>query len=172
MLPQLQYSTQWAKRFFNPFLFKSDVSTYRHQNNANPIKNETTFGNTMASRKILILDDDLDILAVMQLLFKTKGFDVVALSRWEEVYDKVETFKPHLILLDVLLSGNDGRDICRELKQQPSTKNIPIVMFSANPSAADNIHEYGADDFIHKPFEVIDLLNTINKHLQKTAYSA
>jgi len=96
----------------------------------------------MASKKILILDDDLDILAVMQLLFKTKGFDVVALSRWEEVYEKVETFKPHLILLDVLLSGNDGRDICRELKHKPSTKNIPIVMFSANPSAAENIQEY------------------------------
>ncbi len=126
----------------------------------------------MASKKILILDDDLDILAVMQLLFKTKGFDVVALSRWEEVYDKVETFKPHLILLDVLLSGNDGRDICRDLKHKPSTRSIPIVMFSANPSAAENIHEYGADDFIHKPFEVIDLLNTINKHLQRSAQNA
>jgi DNA-binding response OmpR family regulator len=126
----------------------------------------------MASKKILILDDDLDILAVMQLLFKTKGFDVVALSRWEEVYEKVDSFKPHLILLDVLLSGNDGRDICRDLKHKQSTRNIPIVMFSANPSAADNIHEYGADDFIHKPFEVNDLLATINKHLQRSAYSA
>ncbi len=121
----------------------------------------------MASKKILILDDDLDILAVMQLLFKTKGFDVVALSRWEEVYEKVESFKPELILLDVLLSGNDGRDICKELKHKPTTKSIPIVMFSANPSAAENIKEYGADDFIHKPFEVNDLLATINKHLNK-----
>jgi len=139
----------------------------------NPIKQKTTTpSNKMASKKILILDDDLDILAVMQLLFKTKGFDVVALSRWEEVYEKVESFKPHLILLDVLLSGNDGRDICRELKHNSSTKNIPIVMFSANPSAADNIHEYGADDFIHKPFEVNDLLATINKHMQRSAYSA
>ena len=127
-----------------------------------------TPSNKMASKKILILDDDLDILAVMQLLFKTKGFDVMALSRWEEVYEKVESFKPHLILLDVLLSGNDGRDICKILKNKPSTKNIPIVMFSANPSAADNIQEYGANDFIHKPFEVIDLLNTINKHLQNS----
>lgn len=123
----------------------------------------------MASKKILILDDDLDILAVMQLLFKTKGFDVVALSRWEEVYEKIESFKPELILLDVLLSGNDGRDICKELKHTPSTRSIPIVMFSANPSAADNINEYGADDFIHKPFEVTDLLVTINKHLSKGA---
>ena len=125
----------------------------------------------MASKKILILDDDLDILAVMQLLFKTKGFDVVALSRWEEVYEKVESFKPHLILLDVLLSGNDGRDICRELKHKSSTKNIPIVMFSANPSAAENIHEYGADDFIHKPFEIDELLARIENQLEKKSNS-
>lgn len=126
----------------------------------------------MVSKKILILDDDLDILAVMQLLFKNKGFDVVAISRWEEIYDRIESFKPELVLLDVLLSGNDGRDICKVLKTKPSTKSIPIVMFSANPSAAENMHEYGADDFIHKPFEVIDLLNTINKHLHKASQNA
>ncbi len=121
----------------------------------------------MSQRKILILDDDLDILAVMQLLFKTKGFTVVALSRWEEIYEKAEAFSPDLILLDVLLSGNDGRDICKVLKKKSTTRHIPIVMFSANPSTAKNMAEYGADDFIHKPFEVNDLLHTINHHLGK-----
>src|SRR6476619_2227799 len=118
--------------------------------------------------KILIVDDDLDILAVMQLLFKTRGYDVVTISRGEEVFDKIKTFHPNLILLDVLISGNDGRDICRRLKSQSSTKSIPVVMFSANPNAAETIHEYGADDFIHKPFEVTELLQTINKHLEKS----
>ncbi len=123
----------------------------------------------MTQKKILILDDDLDILAVMQLLFKTKGFTVVALSRWEEIYEKAESFHPDLILLDVLLSGNDGRDICKVLKKRGSTRHIPIVMFSANPSTAKNMAEYGADDFIHKPFEVNDLLQTINYHLKRTS---
>lgn len=116
--------------------------------------------------KILIVDDDLDILAVMQLLFKTKGYDVTTISKGEEVFDRIKIFYPDLILLDVLISGKDGRDICKKLKQGSSTKEIPVVMFSANPSAAETIHEYGADDFIHKPFEVTDLLNTINKYLQ------
>lgn len=116
--------------------------------------------------KILIVDDDLDILAVMQLLFKTKGYDVMTISKGEEVFDRIKVFHPDLILLDVLISGNDGRDICRKLKQTSSTRTIPVVMFSANPAAADTINEYGADDFIHKPFEVTDLLNTINKHLR------
>lgn len=118
--------------------------------------------------KILIVDDDLDILAVMQLLFKTRGYDVVTISRGEEVFDRIKTFHPNLILLDVLISGNDGRDICRRLKSQSSTKTIPVVMFSANPKAAETIQEYGADDFIHKPFEVTELLQTLNKHLDKS----
>ena len=123
----------------------------------------------MNSKKILVLDDDLDILMVMQLLFKVKGFDVVTLSRWEEIYDKAETFKPDLILLDVLLSGNDGRDICKVLKKKTSTRNIPVVLFSANPGIEKNLAEYQADDFIHKPFEVDALLKIINQHLNKSS---
>lgn len=116
--------------------------------------------------RILIVDDDLDILAVMQLLFKTRGYDVTTISKGEEVFDRIKVFHPDLILLDVLISGKDGRDICKKLKETSSTRNIPVVMFSANPSAAQTISEYGADDFVHKPFEVSHLLNTINKHLQ------
>ena len=123
----------------------------------------------MNPKKILVLDDDLDILIVMQLLFKVKGFDVVTLSRWEEVYEKADAFQPDLILLDVLLSGNDGRDICKVLKKKPSTRHIPVILFSANPNIARNISEYQADGFIHKPFEVNDLMNIINQHLNKNA---
>lgn len=126
----------------------------------------------MNPKKILVLDDDLDILVVMQLLFKVKGFNVVTLSRWEEVYEKAESFQPDLILLDVLLSGNDGRDICKVLKKKTSTKHIPVVLFSANPGIARNFADYNADDFIHKPFEVNDLLKTINFHLDKNARSS
>ena len=123
----------------------------------------------MNPKKILVLDDDLDILVVMQLLFKVKGFDVMALSRWEEVYEKAEIFQPDLILLDVLLSGNDGRDICKVLKKKPTTRHIPVILFSANPNIAKSATEYLADGFIHKPFEVNDLMQTINYHLQKTS---
>lgn len=121
----------------------------------------------MNPKKILVLDDDLDILVVMQLLFKVKGFDVVTISRWEEIYNKAETFQPDLILLDVLLSGNDGRDICKVLKKKPVTKHIPVILFSANPSIARNLAEYHADGFIHKPFEVDELLKIINEQLNK-----
>ncbi len=118
-------------------------------------------------KKILVVDDDYDILSVMELLFKTKGYDVVAISRGEEVMEKIHSFHPDLVLLDVLISGKDGRDICRQLKFQPQTKDIPVVMFSANVSAEEKIEEYGADDFIHKPFDVTDLLNRVNAQLER-----
>ena len=120
----------------------------------------------MSAKKILVLDDDLDILVVVQLLFKVKGFDVMTLSRWEEIYDKAESFRPDVILLDVLLSGNDGRDICKALKKRPTTKHIPVILFSANPSVAKNVSDSLADGFVHKPFEVSDLLKTIEKSLK------
>jgi DNA-binding response OmpR family regulator len=64
-------------------------------------------------------------------------------------------------LLDVLLSGKDGRTIARQLKSQEDTKHIPIIMFSAHPSAEQTAREAGADDFIAKPFEIDDLLEKI-----------
>jgi DNA-binding response OmpR family regulator len=115
--------------------------------------------------KILVVDDDLDILVVMEILLSMKGFEVDVTAKWENTFEKIRVFKPNLILLDVLISGNDGRTICRQLKSQKDTKDIPIIMFSAHPSAAATIREYGADDFIAKPFDVNDLLAKVNSQL-------
>ena len=116
--------------------------------------------------KILVVDDDLDILVVMEILLSMKGFEVDVTAKWENTFEKIRTFKPNLILLDVLISGNDGRTICKQLKSHDDTKNIPIIMFSAHPSAAATISEYGADDFIAKPFDVNDLLAKVNSQLR------
>ncbi len=115
--------------------------------------------------KILVVDDDLDILVVMEILLTMKGFEVEVTAKWENTFEKIEIFKPELILLDVLISGNDGRTICKQLKSQEETKHIPIIMFSAHPSAAATIADYGANDFIAKPFDVNDLLAKVNAQL-------
>ncbi|MEO5647977.1 MAG: response regulator [Chitinophagaceae bacterium] len=115
--------------------------------------------------KVLVVDDDPDILAVMQLLLKMKGFEVEVTMKGEETFEKVDVFKPNLILLDVLLSGSDGRIICKQLKSQEDTSHIPIIMFSAHPSAVETIRDYGADDFIAKPFDVNELINKVNNQL-------
>ena len=115
--------------------------------------------------KILVIDDDLDILSVMEILLSMKGYNVEVTAKGENTFPKIETFKPDLILLDVLISGYDGRVICKQLKSNEETKHIPIIMFSAHPGAAATIADYGANDFISKPFDVDHLLKKVNEQL-------
>ena len=118
--------------------------------------------------KILILDDDLDLLSVVKSLLNKKGFEVMAFTEWKKAWDSIKTFKPHLILLDVFLKGMDGLDVCRKLKTFYSTRDIPVIMFSSYPNMAETaIYEYGADEFIQKPFEVNQLVRKMNTILSR-----
>ena len=115
--------------------------------------------------KILVVDDDSDILSVMETLLTMKGFEVEGIANGGHIFPIIETFKPDIILLDVLISGQDGRTICKKLKSNNETRLIPVIMFSAHPGAAAAIAEYGADDFIAKPFDVANLLQKVNYQL-------
>jgi DNA-binding response OmpR family regulator len=115
--------------------------------------------------KILVVDDDLDILSLVQMILSMNNFTVEAISRWEDVYATVEEFKPDLVLLDVMLGGADGRDICKNLHLEKETKNIPVVLFSANPEMGKYIKECMAQDFLSKPFEMSHLLETVRTHV-------
>lgn len=115
--------------------------------------------------RILVVDDDVDILSVMEVLLTMKGFEVEVTSKGENTVPKINSFKPDLILLDVLISGHDGRIICKQLKSNKDTQHIPVIMFSAHPGAAATITDYGANDFIAKPFDVSHLLKKVNEQL-------
>lgn len=119
----------------------------------------------MKTDKILIVDDDIDILEPLQLLLEAEGYQVSTTTKGEQTYTKIRSFKPDLILLDVLMSGSDGRIICRKLKDTAETKKIPIIMMSAHPSAKNDSKGSGADAFISKPFEIDDLCNLVKKHI-------
>ena len=118
-------------------------------------------------KKILLIDDDPDVITVLQLLLKKKGYQVATASNEEEAYNQVEFFMPHLIVLDVLLSGVDGRTICKKLKNTELSKHIPIIMFSAHPGAQKNMEDFGADDFLPKPFESNKILERIEIQLAR-----
>ena len=119
--------------------------------------------------KLLIVDDDKDLLEVTKALLVKKGFEVEIESNWEDALKQIETFHPQIILLDVFLSGIDGLDICKKLKAMPNTKDIPVLIFSAYPRVAESvIYEYGADDFIAKPFEVNELITKVHSVLSQT----
>ncbi len=120
--------------------------------------------------KVLVIDDDKDMLDIIKSLLGKRGFVVETDNNWQSGFKKVNEFEPQIILLDVFLSGIDGLDICRQLKASPLTSHIPIVIFSAYPKIGETvIYEYGADDFIAKPFEVSDLVTKMHSVLSQTA---
>jgi DNA-binding response OmpR family regulator len=111
--------------------------------------------------KILVVDDDLDILSLVQIILGMNHFVVETTSKWEEIDSRITTFKPDLVLLDVMLGGADGRDICRNLHLDKKTEDLPVVLFSANPEMGKYTKGCAAKAFIAKPFEISTLLKTI-----------
>ncbi|CAN5166886.1 hypothetical protein BH09PAT1_BH09PAT1_4410 [soil metagenome] len=118
------------------------------------------------NKKILVVDDDRDILEPIELLLSLEGYMVQTTTKGEQIYGEVASFKPDLILLDVLMSGSDGRTICKNLKADSAVNAIPIIMMSAHPSAKSDSERCGADDFIAKPFDIPDLLAIIKKYIK------
>ena len=111
--------------------------------------------------RVLIIDDDPDVRTVMNIVMKKQGYEVETASGREEALQKLRSFQPTIALLDVLLSGADGREICRTIKNDPELKSIHVIMVSAHPGASDNIGAYGADDFITKPINTTSLLQKL-----------
>lgn len=116
-------------------------------------------------RKILVVDDNADILLALQELLKFYGYQVVTTDRGEETLSLVNKENPDLILLDLMLSGIDGNEICASIKNHDEFKNIPVVMISAHPNAAQTVNIAGANDFLPKPFDIATLLDKIQKNL-------
>lgn len=116
-------------------------------------------------KKILVVDDDPDILDAVSLLLEGEGYEVSVSERGDGVEDLSDGDLPDLILLDLILSGRDGGDICRLLKSRSETRDVPVVMMSAHSEAEKAASEAGADGFLAKPFEIDRLLQTIQSQL-------
>lgn len=118
--------------------------------------------------RILIVDDDKDLLTIVKSFLTKKGYDVAIFSDWNLALESLHTSPPQVILLDVFLTGVDGLEVCRTLKSTAYTKHIPVIILSGYPRIAESaIYEYGANDFISKPFEVNELVSTIHKVISK-----
>jgi DNA-binding response OmpR family regulator len=113
-------------------------------------------------KKIFIADDDEDILEIITMILRTKNYDVQATSDANDIFNLNDSNLPDLILMDIWMSGLDGREICRHLKEDVHTKDIPFIFVSANSNIEEITKEYKADDYIAKPFEMNYLLNKIN----------
>ncbi len=114
--------------------------------------------------KLLLVDDDEDILQALNFFLKRNKFEVIAISNAANVIKTVIHATPDIILMDINLNGYDGREICRQLRNNYRL-TIPIVLFSAVSEYGSTFSECGANGFIDKPFEVKQFLNQLHSYL-------
>lgn len=123
----------------------------------------------MDSKKILIVEDEFDILKLIEFNIKKEGFDVIAVSDGESAIKEVRANKPDLILLDLMLPGISGLDVCHLIQKDTELSQIPILMLTAKGEESDVVRglEAGADDYVIKPFSVKVLLARIKALLRR-----
>ena len=108
-------------------------------------------------KRVLILDDDLDILQICAIVLKKKGFEVRTLDTSCHVVDQVKAFHPDVILMDNWIPGPGGVEATRTLKLDTATHDIPVIFFSANSNVPQLAREAKADYFLQKPFDISEL---------------
>jgi DNA-binding response OmpR family regulator len=124
----------------------------------------------MKKKKILVVDDDSGIGEMLKTLLEFYEFDVIVTPRPEETEKLILQENVDLVMLDMLISGVNGTDVCARLRNNPETRDTPVLMMSALHDAGSKCREAGANDFIAKPFEMDDLVEKINSILgQKVA---
>lgn len=120
---------------------------------------------------IYIVEDDESIREIEEFALKNAGHNVVGFSNAKSFYKKMEDILPELILLDVMLPDESGNDIVRKLRKNADTKRIPVIMVTAKTTEIDLVKgiEDGADDYIKKPFSVMELISRVKALLRRTA---
>ena len=103
---------------------------------------------------VILVDDDRDICIMVEAILRFAGFKVLSCPAPDQLDETLAHTHPRLLLMDMLLSGIDGRDVCRRLKADPATSQIRVMMMSAHPDADKSCREAQADDFISKPFDM------------------
>jgi two-component system OmpR family response regulator len=115
--------------------------------------------------KIIIVDDYQELQDLFKVLLELNNFEVRTAGSAVELNAVLNSFIPNLILLDVMLGSDSGKEICKKLKQEYAT--VPIILISADPKQLINYEECGADDIIEKPFDINTVLEKVNKLLAK-----
>lgn len=118
-------------------------------------------------KKIMVADDDPGIVDAVCMMLDFEGYEVTSTVNGATVMDMKDEH-PDLLVLDIWMSGQDGREICRHLKSEESTRDIPVLMISASKDIRQSAFDSGADDFLAKPFEMDDLLQKVDVLLKRS----
>lgn len=122
--------------------------------------------NFSMKKRILVIDDDEDILTILNIIFEDEGYEVISLNTGATA-EEVQIIHPDLILLDVRIIGfnKTGDQICNEIKSRASTRDIPVILLSAEINVPQLAQESRADGYLRKPFDVKELVDHVNQIL-------
>lgn len=114
------------------------------------------------NKKIVIFDDDQEILTALESVLDFVDWDLVTFASGQDALQVIYNEKPDLILMDILLDGVDGREICKSIKQDNALQHIPIILISGqqNTGVVKN-QDFGPNDFLSKPFNIGDLIDKV-----------
>lgn len=117
------------------------------------------------SKRILLFEDEDDVRTSIEMILNKSGYTVKGCAEGSNVFDRISDFKPDLILLDIKLEKEDGRDICRSIRANDETSTIPVIMVSGVPELYNSIADVGANDIVLKPFDESTLIQRIERQL-------
>jgi two-component system phosphate regulon response regulator PhoB len=125
---------------------------------------------TSSKGTILLIDDERDLIELVRYNVEREGFDVIATHDGREGLEIARKHHPELILLDVMMPGMDGLEVCRALRRDPATERTPVIMLTARASESDRVVglELGADDYLTKPFSPRELVARVKAVLRRT----
>ena len=121
-------------------------------------------------KKILVIDDQEELLELTMRILQSRGYDVITLVDGEEALHTIKKESPDLILMDMLMPGKDGAQICQEMKSDSSIRHIPVILTTGQMLDESEFSQEGltgADDYLMKPFEIEELLAKIENLLPK-----
>lgn len=123
----------------------------------------------MSKKKILVVEDEESLLKLESILLTSKGYEVQGVTTGQAALDAIAEEKPDLVLLDIMLPEMDGFEVCRRIKENPQTNDLPVVMLTAKKSREDMARgqQVGADWYITKPFKSVNVIETIQRFLNK-----
>lgn len=121
------------------------------------------------SKRLLIIDNDAEVLNVMEEALVYEGFEVKILEDASDIFQVIDEYQPDLIMIDYILNGINGGEICHEIKMSPQTGHIPVVIVSAYSKVILSLGNYNSDAFLAKPFGLDELVKLVNKLLTGTA---
>lgn len=118
----------------------------------------------MGKLTVLVIDDDPVILELLRVNFEIEGFDVICASDGEEGLQRAHADQPDVVISDVMMPRRDGLQVLTDLKGDPRTEDLPVILLSAKAQRSEVQHglDLGADDYITKPFDPLELIDRLN----------